>query len=586
MEVVRCPEHGTLCLLKTGVREGPNKGKSFYVCRADTCSFARTADIPVSHCLLHEDFVVELQGLSLSQSKKEYRLFFRCVKSKAEGKQWCGNIPWQDPNSKEHFGTSKSQHASEPSHYPSSQQRNPFKVLDKNQEPSVWKQFIKGEDEEKTADKKQREKGDPLLDQKKEQKLESKCWTEKELSSGLGVKKKESAVQDKQQREKTEFQCKAKEIERMHKRNLFEMKSKQVHGNVLREPSAFQVKSDSESHSVQKESEPPTEKETKPLPRIVHSQHSVSQPLKGKHLSKEHPKSGEAGETKTGNDPSTQTLRKSLPQGRFQAQSETRDMPAPEEPAAQPAPLATVRPAGGRRDADTSSADSEEEDVVFVSSKPGSPLLFDLPPDTQEKKNLKLPGQSVQRNVSSALSVSKKGEPSDPTAQRVFLTTQLKQKKSTLASVNIQALPDKGQKLFKQIQELEEALSALALSPEQDAEEKSNTQEPQQSHFTKETTDPPHLLPPKPLQGQDPWPLGSQGLKAAHQEAAGGPGQSCGGSVSQNGLHAVWKITSEAIDELHRSLESCPGETAMAEDPAGLKVIWEGPQGRVSWTVP
>ena len=38
---------------------------------------------------------------------------------------------------------------------------------------------------------------------------------------------------------------------------------------------------------------------------------------------------------------------------------------------------------------------------------------------------------------------------------------------STLASVNIQALPDKGQKLLKQIQELEEALSALALSPEQ-----------------------------------------------------------------------------------------------------------------------
>lgn len=38
---------------------------------------------------------------------------------------------------------------------------------------------------------------------------------------------------------------------------------------------------------------------------------------------------------------------------------------------------------------------------------------------------------------------------------------------STLASVNIQVLPDKGQKLLKQIQELEDALGALALSPEQ-----------------------------------------------------------------------------------------------------------------------
>lgn len=95
MEVVRCPQHGTLCFLKTGVRDGPNKGKSFYVCPADTCNFLRATDIPVSHCLLHEGMVVELQGLFLPQGKKEYRLLFRCTRSKAEGKRWCGNIPWQ-----------------------------------------------------------------------------------------------------------------------------------------------------------------------------------------------------------------------------------------------------------------------------------------------------------------------------------------------------------------------------------------------------------------------------------------------------------------------------------------------------------
>lgn len=47
--------------------------------------------------------------------------------------------------------------------------------------------------------------------------------------------------------------------------------------------------------------------------------------------------------------------------------------------------------------------------------------------------------------------------------------------------------------------------------------------------------------------------------------------------TNQDHVHAVWKITSEAIDQLHRSLESCPGETAVAEDPAGLKVS----QGRL-----
>ncbi|XP_010966453.1 transcription termination factor 2 isoform X1 [Camelus bactrianus] len=571
MEAVRCPEHGTLCFLKTGVRHGPNKGKSFYVCRADTCSFVRATDIPVSHCLLHEDVVVELQGLSLPQGKKEYRLFFRCVRSKAEGKRWCGSLPWQDPNSKEHSVTKKysvtteSQHVLEPL-YPSSQQRNPFKVLDKNQEPSLWKQFTQGEGEEKTADRKQQEKGDLLLDPKKERKPESNCWREKDLSPGLAVKEKQPVVQEKPQGEKTVFRGEAKETEGTHERNLLEVQSRQVHGSEPRKPSVSPLESDGESHYAQKESEPLREKEARP--RIVHHHDPVSQPLLGGQLSKEHPKTWEARETRAKDDPSAQTLQRRPPQGHCPAPSETRDVSAPKEPAPQPAPPAAGRPRGERPDADTSS-DSKEDDAVSVSSKPGSPLLFDLTPDSQRKENLKFPGQSVQRNT--VLGVSKKGEPSDPAAQRVYLTTQLKQKKSTLASVNIQALPDKGQKLFKQIQDLEDALSALALSPERGPNETSNTQVPQQSNFTKTTTDPPHMVPPQPLQAQD-LQLGPLGLKAARQEAAGGSGQCGGGPMNQDRLHAVWKITSEAIDELHRSLESRPGETVVAEDPAGLKV--------------
>nr|XP_036308596.1 transcription termination factor 2 isoform X6 [Pipistrellus kuhlii] len=351
MELVRCPEHGTVCFLKTGVRDGPNKGKSFYVCRADACNFVQATDLPVSHCLLHEGFVVELQGLLPPQGTKEHRLLFRCTRSKAEKKQWCGYIPWQDPNSKEHSVTSKSQHASEPSHYPPIQQRNPFKVLDKNQDPSLWKQHIKGEDVGKMAGKKQREKEDPLLDQKKEQKPESNCWVEKDLSSGQVVKEK-SASQEKPRGEKAELQRETKGIAGMHKRYLPEMKSKQCHGNELRKPPA-----------------------------------------------------------------------------------------APQE-------------------------------------------------------NLNGP------------------------------------------------------------------------------DEKNSTQVPQQSSVIKTTPAPPHLVPPKPLQpqGQGLQPLGSWGLKAASQAAAGQSIQRYGGPPNQERLHAVWKITSEAIDELHRSLESCPGETAVAEDPAGLKV--------------
>ncbi|XP_022352247.1 transcription termination factor 2 [Enhydra lutris kenyoni] len=559
MEVVRCSEHGSICFLKTGVRDGPNKGKSFYVCPANTCSFVLATDIPVSHCLLHEDCVVGLQGLRLLPGKEEYRLFFQCVRSKAAGKQWCGSIPWQEPCSREHSVTNKSQHASEPLHCLSTQQRNPFKVLDKNQAPSLWKQFSKGEGEEKVTDK-PKEKGDGLMDQKKERKPESNCWMKKDLSSGLVEGTKKQPVPQEQQRgEKTEFQHEAKEREGTHTRNLSEVKSKHCRGEEPRKPcGSLPEKSHVESHHVQKTSEPLREKGTSPLPGIIHSQNPVSKPQKGKQVSKEHPKSQEVRETKARDGSCSQTTR----------QSEPGDGPAPGGPAARCAPLATVCSPGQRPEAASSCGDGEENNAVFTSSKP--PLFFDSTPDSQKEESLLFPGQSVQTKTSVS-GVSRKAESSDPAAQRVYLTTQLKQKKSTLKSVNIQALPDKGQKLLKQIQELEEALGALALSPEPDTNEKSNTPVPQQRNFTRSTTESLPWVPPQPLQGQGLEPPGSQGGKAACPAATGGSSRGYGGPA-QDGPHATWRIISKAIDELHASLESRPGETAMAEDPAGLKV--------------
>ncbi|MBZ3878251.1 Transcription termination factor 2 [Sciurus carolinensis] len=514
MEVVKCPEHGTFCFLKTGVRDGPNKGKSFFVCRADTCGFVRATE-----------------------------LFFRCTKSKAEGKRWCGSIPWQDPNSKEDPIANKSQYASEPFPHPSSLPRNPFKVLDKNQKPALWKQFVKGEGEENMAGKKSREKGDQPLDQKPE----SNCWVEKEVSSGLVIKKKQSEVQEKQQQQRTE---ETKGI--TYRQHL---------GNELRGPSASPQKSDGESKDVQNKSESSREKETQLLPHKFHGQNPVSQPQKGEALSKGHIKNLEAKEAKAKDGPGMQTFQKRLPQGHFQAPSETQG-PAPKGQAAPGLSL------GEGRHAASSSGESEEDDVSCI---PGSPLLFDLTMNSQKTENLQLPVQSMQRKISAASDVSKRVESSDSAAQRVYLTTQLKQKKSTLAVVNIQALPDKGEKLLKQIQGLEEALSALALSPEQGTNEKSNTQV-QQSTLTKNTSAPPHVVSSEPLLGHDLQPLGPVRLQADCQVTAGGLSQCSGGPRNQDRLHPVWKITSEAIDELHRSLESRPGETVVAEDPPGLKV--------------
>ncbi|XP_075837904.1 transcription termination factor 2 [Microtus pennsylvanicus] len=532
MEVVKCPEHGTVCFLKTGVRDGPNKGKSFYVCRTNTCGFVRATDIPVSHCLLHEDFTVELQGLFLSQNKKEWRLFFRCTRSKAEGQRWCGDVPWQDPNPREHHGASQPPQASELFSRSPSQPRNPFKVLN-NQKAAPGKQLVTGEGEGKTGDKKLTENEDQPRDQKKEQKPKSNCSVGKVPSPDL-VTERQSGCVRKEQEEKAKFQSQTKKTEGMA--------SKQGHGDALQQTCVVPQMSASESQDVPDMPEPLRGKETQPLPQKVPGQNPKSKAQKEGCFSREQLRNGEA-QSRTGTDaPRAQASRDGAP----------------------------GLCSGKVRYAVSSSDDSEEEDGV--SSRPESPLLFDLPVDSQKRGNLYLSDQCVQRQIPAASGVSKKGESSDPAAQRANLITQLRQKKGTLAAVNIQALPDKGEKLLKQIQALEDDLSALALYPEQEAKENCSSREPQQSDRTKAVADPPRSVPPRPLPTQDGQLAGSLGLKAGCQGTPEGSSQYSRDNMNQHRLYNVWKITSEAIDELHRSLESCPGETAVAEDPAGLKV--------------
>ncbi|KAG8517593.1 Transcription termination factor 2, partial [Galemys pyrenaicus] len=561
MEEVRCPQHskgccrgvagacvhlawrdlvdlfssGILCFLKTGVRDGPNKGKSFYICRADACDFVRNTDVPVSHCLLHEDSVVELQGLLALQGEKEQRLFFRCSRSKAAGKRWCGNIPWQNPDSKEPSGTNKSQHPSKLLHDPSGQQRNPFKVLDKNQEPLVWKQLLRGEEKGKMAAKKQWEKADRPVDQKKTHKSGSSSWVEPDFSPGPVLKNGPSALREKQHGEPAETLCKGKE-------------SKDSASGTSSSRGRPEEQSEGESRYVHTEAEPRREKHARPLSEMLHSRNLIGKPQKGGPPSKEHPKNLVAGEARA------QTVQqRPLPQGCIAPQTEPRTAPALR------APAATAGPSLGQgREANASSSDSEDDAVASVPAKPARPS--GSTPCPQE--NLQLPGQNAQRKPSPASGVSKKVESSDPAAERVRLATQLRQKKSTLASVNVQALPDKGQKLHKQIQELEERLSVLSLCLEQDVNEKSHTQAPPQKDVPEATAEALCLVSPAPLQHQDLQPLGSSGQKATY----------LAGPVSQRGLTCEWQVTKDAIFALHQSLESCPDETAEAEDPAGLKV--------------
>ncbi|KAJ4933588.1 hypothetical protein JOQ06_030414 [Pogonophryne albipinna] len=95
MEKILCNVHGSICMLKTGVKDGPSKGKSYFVCvDKQGCDFCHVSSISPSHCLQHEDSMVELQALTYSLQKQSHRLFYRCIDGKKAGQKWCGNVPW------------------------------------------------------------------------------------------------------------------------------------------------------------------------------------------------------------------------------------------------------------------------------------------------------------------------------------------------------------------------------------------------------------------------------------------------------------------------------------------------------------
>eukprot|EP00058_Branchiostoma_floridae_P023429 XP_002608919.1 hypothetical protein BRAFLDRAFT_85516 [Branchiostoma floridae] len=86
-------------MLKTGLSEGPNKGKSFYICSQmpQSCGFNKRASLPPSGCLKHAGKTIELQRLHRDQETGQKWLCYRCqvTKDATKGKGWCGKVPHQ-----------------------------------------------------------------------------------------------------------------------------------------------------------------------------------------------------------------------------------------------------------------------------------------------------------------------------------------------------------------------------------------------------------------------------------------------------------------------------------------------------------
>ncbi|TMS06513.1 Transcription termination factor 2 [Larimichthys crocea] len=164
-----------------------------------------------------------------------------------------------------------------------------------------------------------------------------------------------------------------------------------------------------------------------------------------------------------------------------------------------------------------------------------------------------------------------------------LLTAQLQQKKATLSMVNVAALPDKGERLRTQVKELEDALESLSLTaasqPESQGAHSSGDACPNSSQVNPfSRSGGTILLPNLPASGPSQHQASGSSLglhlSQGYTQTYGDSQVQAfyGGRMTDDRLLAVKNATCEAIDHLHKSLETCPDAEADAPDPKGIKV--------------
>ncbi|KAL0963605.1 hypothetical protein UPYG_G00308520 [Umbra pygmaea] len=590
MDIVLCKAHGSTCMLKTGVKDGPNRGKSFYVCgdrqQTTPCDFTEVADVPASHCLHHEDSMVELQTVIFSQQQQCYRLYYRCVLGKKAGQRWCGNIPWTPPEAEKRIPLSTRQ--LQPSSFPP--ERNPFKAPGKTNQSSEWRRLQDGErlDDEGDGKQKNKEKeshhknedvGDHGRGAEKETRgasIPSECWRDKQLPAGMKIKKRVSDEENKKTARKPEETEKtAKEMDKDKD------SSKEVHRAI-----------DRSRHSDTKAQE--TEDTWKA------SRHRDSPREPPAKESEKHAGKKTSTECKTNSNPDPNDV---LGQdAQVPRRTENTKLPIPEynEPT-RPASSHTTKhenvsnkmaasqhnqEQSYRRKLSDDDDDDDDDDIQFVSEKPGTKITSPTLVSPVQKTLTSFPGFQPASQV--------KVQQEDPRVLHSQLTAQLKQKKATLSVVNVSALPDKGERLKSQVKDLEEALDSLCLTPSAEPESQGSKGNAKQSSAPSQYNPFSRpggtvLLPAAPTPLQFQASANSLGLQVSQgfTPLYGVDSQSqalYGGRMTENRLLAVKNATTEAINHLHSSLESCPDLDAEAADPKGIKVTLLAHQRRaLTW---
>ncbi|KAG1961364.1 helicase-like transcription factor CHR28 [Pimephales promelas] len=582
MERVLCETHGSTCLLKTGVKEGPNKGKSFYVCTArdaTPCSFSLPTEIPPSHCLKHEDSMVELQTLTYSEKQDKYKLFYRCMLGKTEGQKWCGCVPWRekDPERRTDLKDKDLQSSS------LTPVRNPFKVKTKQDKSSEHRRDpdaekdrgeVKGENKHVTSEDHGRAKKkegcfktteiegnnknglvhESVLDREGKDSGGSESWRNKKLPAGMKIKKR---VSDDERQTSTAEDETCPESPNSMKESVQGPGESETSIKVLQEQKPAK-KTGSSPQSPSKSSKSPSGCDEKS---------SVENKTKDDCSNKQSTTNSKSVTDKT------QSLES---KSQTPSCSTLRDVPVSEKSSA----LNVQKTVSNQsREKDQKSIarfgewSDEDDDVQLISVQPPTQQSAPTPAAPVQKTLTSYPGFQPASKC--------QGQSED---LHNHLTAQLKQKKATLSVVNVSALPDKGERLKSQVKELEEALDSLSLttaslSESQDKDRKEAEHKPTQPSLFNPFSRPGGtiLLPtaPAPMLKESSGASLGLNLSQGYTQMYGVNPQSqafYGGRMTENRLLAVRNATTEVIDHLHNSLESCPTEDTEVKDPKGIKV--------------
>ncbi|XP_067849047.1 transcription termination factor 2 isoform X2 [Heptranchias perlo] len=611
MEKVICDEHGTLCLLKTGVRDGATKGKSFYLCgnqHSSPCAFTQLADIPVSHCLVHEDSIVELQAISRKSDTQSYRLYYRCVKGKADKLKWCGNVPWQEPNSKLSSTERNAHHVAGQPHHLKKQERNPFRVPSENAKPSMWKVATDSCTSEETESERNKKHNEDVGETLKLNGLPVSDEVAKKSHDGFKIKEKLSgeakklAVKDSESQKEAihQLKCDARtESSRKEKGHslpcLKPLGSMTPDKGKLSKPSQTKEKNEvqlgSEKEHVHKELSK----------RSSHNGNAAtigSAHLEGEQL-KDRQASSNKNECSCENEKSSTTQKCCMT--RIPRQTQPKNT---QENLSEQTQGAIVEHSATGRCSVLSTYSTDSNRKINEESKSYGQIQAEAPVSIGGENSHTTLEQSMPSSQSASKQTAATKKPNISNGQRTIttfpgfeyasapvetkkavalhnqLTAQLKQKKNTLRTVNVAALPDKGQRLINQVKDLEDALGALCLSATDEKEKGEEATNSQTNPFDKSGT----ILLNKPIPDQGPRSdattsrfndassLGSSHFYNQVYRANSQQQNLYGGRMTEDRLRTVKNMTSEAIDQLHKSLESCPDTSDEAEDPPYLKV--------------